>query len=329
MAWIADETEARIREHEDDDRPFFGFVSFSKPHPAWNPSPPYDDLYDPDAMPEPIREDRAVDHLDEKIPAQNYHFWRSRADDTSREVIRTARAHYYGLVTQVDREVGRVLDAVEARDDAENTLICFTSDHGELLGDHHGWGKTSFFEQSARVPFLLSWPAELPAGERYDGLVSLTDIVGIATTAAGDPDLRDGVDVVGAIRGDCEGRERLVGTHETPRKTDAFTIPANATVMVREGDWKYVYAVLGGREQLFDLAADPRETVDLSDDEPDVTARLRDAAAEYLRANDAHEYLDGDALAERPFREMDMGRYHPGQYPSDPAETLVEYEDGE
>jgi choline-sulfatase len=312
MAWIADEAEREIGRDGDD--PFFGLVSFSKPHPAWNPSSPFDDWYDPDDSPPPIREDRAVDHADEKIPAQNYHFWKSREDDTGESTIAIARAHYYGLITQLDREIGRVLDAVEARDDAENTLICFVSDHGELLGDHHGWGKTSFFEQSTRVPFLVSWPAELPAGERYDELVSLTDVFGIATTAAGDQELRDGVDVLGGITGDADPRERLFGYHETPRETSLFSIPHNFTTMVREGDWKYVYAVDGGREQLFDLAADPRETTDLSEDEPEVVERCRRAAVERLRTQDAEEYLDGDDLLSIPFERIDMGRYHPDTY---------------
>ncbi|ESP86989.1 sulfatase family protein [Candidatus Halobonum tyrrellensis] len=312
MAWIADETEAELR--REDDRPFFGLVSFSKPHPAWNPSPPFDDYYDPDDAPDPIRGERTVDHADEKVPAQNHHFWKARDDDTGLHTTRVARAHYYGLVTQLDREVGRVLDAVEARDDAANTLVCFFSDHGELLGDHRGWGKTSFFEQSTRVPFLLSWPAELEAGRRYDGLVSLTDLFGIATTAAGAGELRDGADLLGALTGTAPPRERLVGCHETPRETDAFSIPHNATAMVREDDWKYVYAVDGGREQLFDLGSDPRETADLSADRPAVVDRLRGALVEHLRGSAAARLLDGDGLLSTPYERIDMGRYHPETY---------------
>jgi len=336
MSWIADRAVERIRGEGDggderdgggdgegdDDAPFFGLVSFSKPHPGWNPSPPFDELYDPDTLPDAIREDRELDHRDEKIPAQNYHFWKSRADDTAAETIRAARAHYYGLVTQLDRELGRVLDAVEARDDAENTVICFFSDHGEMLGDHHGWGKTSFFEASARVPFLLSWPAELPAGERCEDLVSLTDLFGIATTAAGDQELRNGVDVLGSLTGDAEPRERLFGYHETPRKTDAFSILPNFTLMVREGDWKYVYAANGGREQLFDVAANPRETEDRLDDRPEVAARLRRAAVKRLQAQGGDEYLDNDSLREHPYRRIEMGRYNPDTYPTRPAEAL-------
>lgn len=322
MSWIADRAVTELE--RDDLDPYFGLVSFSKPHPGWNPSAPFDELYNPDAVPDAIREDRELDHLDEKVPAQNYHFWRSRDDDTADSTIRTIRAHYYGLVTQLDREIGRILDAVAARDDAENTLVCFFSDHGELLGDHHGWGKSSFFEASTRVPFLLSWPDELPAGERCDDLVSLTDLFGIATRAAGDPEFRDGVDVVGSIVGDAEPRKRLFGYHETPHETPQFTIPPNFTMMVREGDWKYVYAVNGGHEQLFNTAQDPHETDDRLSDSPDVAARLRRAAIRRLETHGATDYLENDSLTEIPYRRLNMGRYLGEAYPASPADAVEE-----
>jgi len=318
MAWYADRGVERIADREG---PFFGVVSFGKPHPRFNPSPPFDDLYDPDDAPDPIRENRALDMADEKIPAQNHHFWKAREDDTGAHTIRTTRAHYYGLITQLDRQIGRLLDAVEAREDAENTVVVFTSDHGELLGDHHGWGKTAMFEQSARVPFLVSWPAELPAGERYDGLVSLTDVFGVATGAAGEPDTRDGVDLLGAIRGEADGRERLFAVHETPHETSHFSLGPNFTAMVREGDWKYVFMANGGREQLFDLAADPEETENRVDDRRDVADDLRAALVAHLERFDSPHVEDG-ALREFPHEELDMGRYLPDTYPDDPAAAL-------
>jgi choline-sulfatase len=307
-AWIADRATAEI---EDREGPFFGFVSFSNPHPRFNPSPPFDQLYDPDAVPDAIRENQALDMMDEKIPAQNHHWWKDRTDDTGAHTTRVARAYYYGLVTQLDREIGRVLDAVEAREDSENTLVVFASDHGEMLGDHHGWGKSSMFEQSARVPFLVSWPDELPADERRDDLVSLTDVLGICTTAAGDQDLRDGVDVLAG-----EGRERLFAVHQTPRKTSHFSIGPNFTMMAREDDWKYVWMANGGREQLFDVAADPRETSNLAEDRPEVVADLRTACVAHLQRHDS-PHVENDALREHAYRQLDMGRYLPDTYPTD------------
>lgn len=312
-AWITDHAVDLITDAD----PFFGLVSYEPPHPPFAPSPPFDRMYNPDTLPGPSRGDRTVDHMDEKIPAQNYHFWNSREDDLGESTVRTIKAHYYGMISEVDRHIGRLLDAVESRDDAENTLICFFSDHGELLGDHHGWEKSSFFEPSCRVPFLLSWPANLPQDTRNDQLVSLTDLFGIATSVAGDPDFRDGIDLLGTITGDEPPRDRLFGYHRTP------DLPSNFTAMVRENDWKYVFMANGGREQLFDLAAGPREFENVAADREEVTADLRDKLARKL---DSTRFVEDGELRRHPYTQLDMGRLVREPYPNSPGELLERFD---
>jgi arylsulfatase len=85
-------------------------------------------------------------------------------------------------------------------------LICFFSDHGDLLGDHHGWQKQNFFAGSCCIPFLVSWPAQLPMNASRKELVSLADLLGIATSAAGTCELREGIDVLGMLRGQSAPR---------------------------------------------------------------------------------------------------------------------------
>ncbi|MCU4742403.1 sulfatase family protein [Natronoglomus mannanivorans] len=318
-SWVADRTVDQLR--EDDDRPFFGMASFMWPHLPFAPPEPYDRMYNPDLLANPVREDRDLDHMDEMIPKNNRSFWNEREDAISDPTARTIRAHYYGMITHVDRQIGRVLDALEAAGELENTVLCFVSDHGELLGDHHGWQKTAAFEASVRVPFLLSWPGRLPAGETNDELVSLLDLFGVATTAAGDPDYRDGIDLVGMVAGDAEPRQRLFAYHEQP------SMPPNFTMMVREGDWKYVYMANGGREQLFDVATDPDETTQLREDRPEVAARLRNAAVEHLQEREFREALENDSLAASPFRRLDGVRG--GDYPDHPGDLLPESSDEE
>lgn len=162
-----------------------------------------------------------------------------------------------------DSCIGKILDAVEARSDADNTLICFFSDHGEMMGDHGGWQKETFFEQSVKILFLLSWPGKLQADIQRKELVSLTDLFGIATAAVGAAEVRDGVDIL-----DGEEREALFGTYGRP-ESNQFKM------MVRKGNWKYIYIKNGGREQLFDLAADPQELYDLAKAKEDMTTELR------------------------------------------------------
>jgi Sulfatase len=108
------------------------------------------------------------------------------ADAINPALARIVKARYYGEITYLDHCLGRILDAVEACANSENTLICFSSDHGDLLGDHHGWQKQNFFETSCRIPVLLSWPLVLPAGIVRRELISLfADLFGIATQAGG------------------------------------------------------------------------------------------------------------------------------------------------
>ncbi len=174
--WATDRAVEQIRAA--DPRPYFALVSFVTPHPPFAPPIPFNRMYDPDRMPNPVCGDTKTDHMDEQIPWMNHLIW---ADDINESQARVLKARYYGAISFVDQCLGRILDAVESRHDAANTVICFFADHGDLLGDHHGWQKESFFEAACRVPFLVSWPAQLPERQQRGELVCLTDLFGIAT----------------------------------------------------------------------------------------------------------------------------------------------------
>lgn len=279
-AWAADRAVEQIR--SDDGRPYFGFVSFIGPHPPCAPPIPFNRMYDPDRMPNPSRGGIAIDHMDEYLPFMNHLIW---AEDINDSHARVLKARYYGEISYIDQCLGRILDAVEARPDADNTVICFFADHGDHLGDHHSWQKESFFEEACHVPFLVSWPARLPRDIRRNDLVCLTDLFGIATHAAGEPQPREGIDVLGVLGGRVSPRQRLFGYYGTPG-TSQFK------AMVREGDWKYIYMANGGREQLFNLADDPREHRQRIGDAHDVAKRMREAAVEALSRPNASRALE-------------------------------------
>ena len=303
--WAADRAVEQIQA-SDEDRPFFGFLSFIGPHPPLAPPIPFNRMYDPDRMPNPTRGELAVDHADEQIPWMNHGVW---AEDVSDGLARVLRARYYGEISYIDDCLRRVLDAVDARGDGDNTVICFFADHGDHLGDHHAWQKESFFEASCRVPFLVSWPDGLGAGGVVrDELVSLQDLFGLAAGAAtgadGDGvDLRDGGDVLGMLRGQAPPRERLFGLYGAPG-TRHFK------VMVREGRWKYIWLANGAREQLFDVAADPGELRELSTSLPDVVTRLRQAAVDYLDCPEGEGTLEGDDLRSFEFEALPRRRIY-------------------
>lgn len=278
-----------------DQRPFFGMVSFIGPHPPFAPPIPFNRMYDPDRMPSPIKGNVETDHMDQQIPRMNDLIWAESINDPLERIL---KARYYGEISYIDDCLGRILDAVESRDDADNTVICFFSDHGEHLGDHHAWQKESFFEASCRIPFLLSWPARLPRNRCRDELVCLTDLFAVATGAAGRTEPREGIDLLNAIAGSAPPREAVIGYHGLPG-TEAFKI------MVREPGWKYIFLSNGGREQLFDLENDPNELVNQATAQLPIAAALRQKAISACRQPGARDALAGNELREWPFKKWE------------------------
>lgn len=297
-AWAADRAVEQIK--SSDGRPYYGFVSFVGPHPPLAPPLPFNRMYDPDRMPNPVRGDIEIDHMDEQIPWMNYVIW---AEDINDPHARTLTARYYGEISYIDQCLGKILDAVEARPDADNTLICFYSDHGDHMGDHNAWQKESFFEASARVPFLLSWPKRLPRDVRRKDLVCLTDLFGIATSASGEAEPRDGMDVLAMLEGELPGRQMLFGYHGTPGKP-------TFKIMVRDAEWKYMFMANGAREQLFNLREDPNELRQRLNDKPDVADKLRAAAVMALSVPNANRALDGGKLRAFPYEPMPRNRIY-------------------
>jgi choline-sulfatase len=296
-SWVADRAVEQIA--AGGDAPWFGFVSFIGPHPPLAPPVPFNRMYNPDHMPRRILGDIALDHMDEYIPWMNYGVWSEDVDD-----VRAAacKARYYGEISYIDGCLGRILDAVDASGSGEDTLICFFSDHGDHLGDHHAWQKESYFEASTHIPFLLSWPARLEAGMRRSDLVSLVDLFGIATSAAGAPEMRDGHDVLGGATGAVTPRETLFGWYGDPG-TPLFKF------MVRRGDWKYIYLANGGREQLFNLRDDPNELQQRVEENDEVADELSMSAMDYMRTKPAAApALEGDDLRFFEFESLPLRR---------------------
>ncbi len=296
--WAADRAIEQIKQRTAE--PYFGFVSFIGPHPPFAPPIPFNRLYDPDRLSNPVRGELATDHLDEQIPFMNYLIW---ADDINDSHARVLKARYYGEITYIDDCIGRILDAVEVRGDAADTMICFFSDHGDHLGDHQAWQKESFFEASAHVPFIVSWPDRVAAGGQRRQLVSLTDLFGLATAAAGTAELREGADLFGALTKDGPTRDYLFGYYGEPG-TPLYKI------MVRHGGWKYVYLANGGREQLFDVSQDVQELKNLVHTRRDIADQLRAKATAATNRPGLRAAMDKDELRRFPFAARPLKRIY-------------------
>jgi arylsulfatase A-like enzyme len=177
------------------------------------------------------------------------------------EVIRAARAAYYGLITQIDYNLGRVFSALQDMDLFRDTLIIYTSDHGAYLGDHKD-GSTGFFHEStSHLPFVLrmpqSWQNRLH-GTQSPALVTLADILPTLVAAAGGtpPAGLDGMDLIAVARGAAASRPYLEAI------TGPLDLPSH--LAITDGRWKYLWYPVGGSEQLFDLETDPHELKNLA-----------------------------------------------------------------
>ena len=303
-AWVAGRAIEEI--NSADHRPFFGFVSFVPPHPPIAPPVPFNRMFNPDDMPSSQLGSREVDTADDYLAWMNHAVW---AEDVSPSRARLIRARYFGEIAFIDEWIGKILDAVEARADADNTLICFFSDHGDHLGDHGAWQKESFFEASCRVPYLLSWPAGLAPNQRHEGLVTLTDLFSLATGASGAVETRDGQDLLGVLRGETNDRDGVLGLYGTPG-TRYFK------AMWRTGDWKYIWLANGGRELLFNLRDDPAEARNLMSVESHQALVLRAELIERLQARASTQVAlaDGElaALTFEPFRRTRIKQFARG-----------------
>lgn len=249
-AFVAEETISYIERHKEE--PFFAIAGFFSPHSPVNPPQRFVDMYEPSTLPLPFMnegEDRY---------------------DLSADEWRRVKAHYYGLISHIDDQIGRILTALDEAGLRDETLIVFTSDHGDHMGDHGMVGKGTPYDSCNRIPLIVSYPGHIPEGEVYHEIVEGVDLA---------PTLIDygGVQIPPVMQG-RSFRPLLEGRAYEPR-TSAYIeirIPRGhaETKDVTGRSWKglrtqdYEYAVYDdGRELLFDLEEDPHELDNVSDDE--------------------------------------------------------------
>ena len=270
--WVADRSIDFLREHSRyrSNKPFFLWSSWIAPHPPFAPIEPYDDIYDPEDMPLPYYTNRPISDLPSSL-------WSSRArlDGAHRdpERLKRLRALYYGMIHHVDDGIARILATLDECNQSENTVILFTSDHGEMLGDHGLSQKNCPYESSVRIPFILRWPGKLPKGETNDIPVGLTDVLPTLVDEIGLEYPDDGISLPGDNLFNLLSRES-----QTTRSDYVIDYGQNSKrwISVRSPTHKYnFFSCDGGREELFNLSEDPEERTNLIHDFPDLTKSFR------------------------------------------------------
>jgi arylsulfatase A-like enzyme len=257
--WTADEA-VKFLEQYDRSEPFLLKVSFARPHSPYDAPPRWWKRYEGVDLPRAVVGDWDQRHAQRGKPHVDS-LWQG---DLGPEAVRAARQGYYGNTSFIDEQIGRILAALEKRGWLENTLILFTADHGDMLGDHYLWRKTYAYEPSARIPMIIRWPKNLLAARRGQVIeqpVELRDILPTFLDAAGakyDQKWFDGRSMLQLIRGGGPWRPWIDLEHAT------CYAPENSWSALTDGRMKYIYYWPDGQEQLFDLKADPGETHDLA-----------------------------------------------------------------
>jgi len=283
--WCAEKTIEFIEANRD--RPWFASVNIYDPHPPFNPPQAYRDQFDPRAVKPPLFRDsdlaqqaklaaidfqsaaRRPDNLDIKSPilpqppTSCYIENETGGDRDARTLI----AAYYAMIKLIDDQVGRMLAALDASGQRDNTIVIFTSDHGESLGDHGLIQKgCRFYEGLVRVPLIWSWRGRFAAGLRSDALVELTDIAPTLLAVCGlePPSYMTGKSLQPLLLG-----ARLAEQHREFVRCefiDALDMP-NATVATMRFDGRYKLIVYHNHQlgELYDLQTDPGEFEDLWD----------------------------------------------------------------
>ncbi len=267
-AWIAGRTIDFIQRARKNDRPFFGLCSFVDPHHGCDPPPPYNTMYKPEELPAPRRR---AGELDDKPP-----YFRQFADlyadakgvNTSEESVRKFASQYYGEISLLDAQIGRILKALEKTGALENTIIAFTADHGDMLGDHWLIYKGAFhYDCLINTPLLISWPAALPKGRTVTALTEEVDIAPTLLDLAGlpPPPGMQGVSLVPLGKGERSSLKQATLTEANAPGGQSSDLQRYAVTVktLRTEEWKLTFHQGHDYGELYDLKNDPNEFVNL------------------------------------------------------------------
>lgn len=277
-SWVAQRSIHHIRETAGK-RPFFLWSSFIAPHPPFDVPEEWADLYVDRALP-PVRESKTPFS---RLAEEN----KAIADYPNERYLRRARELYYASISFVDYNIGKILDALKASGEYDNTLIIFTSDHGELLGDYGTFQKFLPYDGSSRIPFIIRYPKKYRGGETDSRFVDLNDILPTVLDAAGvaypNPEILPG--------------ESLLKENGFKNRNIQYVEYGHGNrrwVSLRNQRYKYTYYYGGGHEELFDMLQDPDETRNLLFDHPDPdTEAAKNELKEHLLAMEARYGLPG------------------------------------
>jgi arylsulfatase len=280
---------AKMVKRRDPTRPSFWHVSYTHPHPPLVPLESYLAIYRELDIDEPVRAEWANGTLPRALETVRAH-WGSRIRPSHMAAIRRA---FFALCTHIDHQLRVLLGTLREEGVLDDTIVLVTSDHGDMLGDFGLWAKRLFYEGSAQVPLILvgaKSDGRVAEGAVDDRLVGLQDVMPTLLDLAGVPipETVEGISMVGSGR-----RETLIGECRED---------ANATRMAHDGRHKLIWYPAGNVAQLFDLARDPAETLDVSGDVAyaEIRQKLEAVLVEHAHGVDREWIRDGRLVGFEP-----------------------------
>jgi len=237
-------------------------ISFGGPHEPWDAPEPYASMYKPEDMPQPIP--RAP--MKENVPhGELFHMYGpgdSHAPSLTSRDIAELRANYAGNVTLIDDQIGEIVQMLKDKGQWDNTVVVFTSDHGEMNGDHGLLYKSNFLRSAVNVPLILRVPgiiSEANAGTRYSGMVELFDVGATLSELAG-----------GTVQSPSERQfaKSLVDVLKDPATIhrDTAISEISGETMIQNEEWKLALNTEGEAYLLYHLSEDPNEQNNLAGD---------------------------------------------------------------
>jgi arylsulfatase A-like enzyme len=275
-AWIATQTNELLRAERD--RPFFIWASWVGPHPPFYAPQRYLDLYDGAELPPSAL---APEQEGAAVPPES---------DVDHRWVQRFKEGYFARITLIDAHLGRILETLEKTGLSENTLVIFTSDHGEMLGDRRHFSKCVPYEGSAHIPLILSGPG-VESGTRAETAVNTWDVAATILDAA-QVTVPQGHPSIGTSLLQLDGAddERIVISH--------LFQGSKRWIAAVSSQWKFIHHYGDGQEELYDLRTDPWEQRNLIGDKGhgELEARLSRACIEFELNYGVADAVSGDAF---------------------------------
>lgn len=300
--WIGDRSVGFIRNH-DKDKPFFLFSSFIHPHPPFCPPAPWNKLFRREDIPEPFVPDGYMalkPLIDTGFDCEKL--------GISPLAAKRLKNYYYACTSFVDYQVGRIVAALRERGMYDDTLIVFTADHGECLGDYRNMGKRSMLDYAAHIPFMMKVPGHAP--ERRGDVASLVDLAPTILSLAGvpyNPAEYDGVDLFSA-------RHDYVFSQYNGR--------ANGAYMIAGPDEKLVFNAATGSYHYFNEFP---EAVDRYDENDAHQRELRRRLDAYIESDVASPVTPGGKKKKMPIDFGTRWMDHKARHDEEAARIPPEY----